>query len=97
MIIRALRADDIDVVVEFSVRAWRPVFESFMEVMGPDIFRRIYPHWQAGQAGADAIALPVAQPPGGDGAQILDERLGGRLSKLAESGELRGELGDKVL
>jgi ribosomal protein S18 acetylase RimI-like enzyme len=50
--IRALRADDIDAVVEFSVRAWRPVFESFMEVMGPDIFRRIYPHWQAGQADA---------------------------------------------
>jgi len=47
-----LRADDIDAVVEFSVRAWRPVFESFMEVMGPDIFRRIYPHWQAGQADA---------------------------------------------
>lgn len=52
MIIRALRDDDIDPVVEFSVRAWRPVFESFMEVMGPDIFRRIYPHWQAGQADA---------------------------------------------
>jgi len=52
VIIRALRADDIDAVVEFSVRAWRPVFESFMEVMGPDIFRRIYPHWQAGQADA---------------------------------------------
>jgi ribosomal protein S18 acetylase RimI-like enzyme len=52
VIIRALRDDDIDAVVEFSVRAWRPVFESFMEVMGPDIFRRIYPHWQAGQADA---------------------------------------------
>ncbi|HEX7163759.1 MAG TPA: GNAT family N-acetyltransferase [Trebonia sp.] len=47
-----MRDDDIDAVVEFSVRAWRPVFESFMEVMGPDIFRRIYPHWQAGQAAA---------------------------------------------
>lgn len=52
MIIRALRADDIDPVVEFSVRAWRPVFESFMRVMGPDIFRRIYPDWAAGQADA---------------------------------------------
>jgi ribosomal protein S18 acetylase RimI-like enzyme len=52
VIIRALCADDIDAVVEFSVRAWRPVFESFMEVMGPDIFRRIYPHWEAGQADA---------------------------------------------
>jgi leucyl aminopeptidase len=50
-----------------------------------------------GQAGADAIALPVAQPLGGDGAQILDDKLGGRLSKLGETGELRGELGENVL
>lgn len=56
MIIRALRADDVDAVVEFSVRAWRPVFESFMRVMGPDIFPRIYPDWQAAQAKAVADA-----------------------------------------
>ena len=57
MIIRPLRAADVDAVVEFSVRSWRPVFESFMQVMGPDIFRRIYPHWEAGQADAvrDAV------------------------------------------
>ena len=52
MVIRPLRADDVDAVVEFSVRAWRPVFESFMKVTGPDIFLRIYPHWQSGQAEA---------------------------------------------
>jgi ribosomal protein S18 acetylase RimI-like enzyme len=52
VIIRTLRADDIDAVVEFSVRAWQPVFESFMKVMGPDIFPRIYPDWRAGQAKA---------------------------------------------
>ena len=45
-----MRADDIDAVVEFSVRAWRPVFESFMKIMGPGVFPRIYPDWQAGQA-----------------------------------------------
>jgi len=50
-----------------------------------------------GQAGADALALPVAQPLGGDGSKIVDERLGGRLSRLAESGELRGERGEAVL
>jgi len=35
--IRALRPDDIDVVVEFSLRAWQPVFESFTRVMGAEI------------------------------------------------------------
>ncbi len=52
MIIRALRADDVDAVVEFSVRAWRPVYESFMKVAGPVIFPRLFPHWEAAQAGA---------------------------------------------
>ena len=44
-----------------------------------------------GQADADALALPVAQPLGGDGAKIVDGKLGGRLKRLGESGELRGE------
>ena len=50
-----------------------------------------------GQAGADALALPVTQPPGGDGAKIVDAKLGGRLGKLGESGDLRGERGEAVL
>lgn len=50
-----------------------------------------------GQAGADALAVPVAQPLGGDGAKIVDDKLGGRLRKLGESGDLRGERGEAVL
>src|SRR5436853_1349943 len=50
-----------------------------------------------GQAGADALALPVAQPLGGDGAKVVDEKLGGRLARLGESGELRGDPGEAVL
>ncbi len=50
-----------------------------------------------GQAGADALALPVAQPLGGDGARNVDDKLGGLLGKLGESGELRGERGEAVL
>jgi leucyl aminopeptidase len=50
-----------------------------------------------GQADADALALTVAEPPGGDGARIVDDKLGGRLAKLGESGELRGERGETVL
>jgi leucyl aminopeptidase len=50
-----------------------------------------------GQAAADALALPVAQPLGGEGARIVDEKLGGRLARLRESGELRGERGEAVL
>src|SRR5581483_2450197 len=50
-----------------------------------------------GQVEADALALPVAQPLGGDGARIVEEKLGGRLAKLGESGDLRGEKGEALL
>ena len=43
------------------------------------------------------MRLPVAQPLGGEGARIVDEKLGGRLARLVESGELRGERGEAVL
>lgn len=50
--VRALEESDIGPVVELSVRAWKPVFESMGRVMGPEIFRRVYPDWSAGQAQA---------------------------------------------
>ena len=50
-----------------------------------------------GSERVDAIALPVAQPLGGEGARIVDEKLGGRLARLVESGELRAERGEALL
>jgi ribosomal protein S18 acetylase RimI-like enzyme len=50
--VRALEESDVGPVVEFSVRAWEPVFESMCRVMGPEIFKRVYPGWSAGQAQA---------------------------------------------
>ncbi|MGH3008174.1 MAG: leucyl aminopeptidase [Gaiellaceae bacterium] len=50
-----------------------------------------------GQLDADALALPVAQPLGGEGAAIVDEKLRGRLARLGESGDLRGEKGEALL
>jgi leucyl aminopeptidase len=50
-----------------------------------------------GETRADALALPIAQPLGGDGAKVVDEKLNGRLARLGESGELRGERGETVV
>jgi leucyl aminopeptidase len=50
-----------------------------------------------GQAEVDALAVPVAKPLSGDGARIVDEKLAGRLTRLVESGELRGDKGEAVL
>ena len=46
--------DRLDAVVALSLRAWAPVFASFETVLGPAIYRRIYPDWRRAQA--DAVA-----------------------------------------
>ncbi len=48
--IRAFEEDDLDAVVDFSLRAWEPVFESVRIVLGDEVFLRLHPDWRAGQA-----------------------------------------------
>jgi ribosomal protein S18 acetylase RimI-like enzyme len=50
--IREFQERDLDAVVEFSLRAWTPVFSSIREVLGDAIFLRLHPDWKAGQADA---------------------------------------------
>jgi leucyl aminopeptidase len=50
-----------------------------------------------GQVAVDSLAVPVTLPLSGEGARIVDEKLGGRLTSLVESGELRGERGDVLV
>jgi len=50
-----------------------------------------------GQTSVDALAIPVTRPLSGEGARILDEKLGGRLRHLAETGELLGDRGEALL
>lgn len=49
---RALALDDIDAVVAFALRAWAPVFASFQQVLGPEIYQQLYPNWLTSQARA---------------------------------------------
>jgi GNAT superfamily N-acetyltransferase len=50
--IREFRTGDLETVVEFSLRAWAPVFDSVRDVLGDDIFLRLHPDWKAGQSEA---------------------------------------------
>ncbi len=50
-----------------------------------------------GRARIDALAVPVSLPLTGEGARIVDAKLGGRLARLVESGELRGERNEALL
>jgi GNAT superfamily N-acetyltransferase len=51
--IRPYEESDLDAIVEFSLRAWEPVFKSLRQVLGDAIFVRLHqPEWRAVQAEA---------------------------------------------
>src|SRR6478609_11335344 len=50
--IREFREGDLEAVVEFSLRAWAPVFAAVRDVLGDDIFLRLHPDWKANQSEA---------------------------------------------
>jgi ribosomal protein S18 acetylase RimI-like enzyme len=69
--IRPLHPADTAAVVEFSLRAWAPVFESFRAVLGERVYQAVYPDWSTTQAQAveavchdDAEAVWVAEQHG---------------------------------
>jgi GNAT superfamily N-acetyltransferase len=53
VLIRPFRDSDLDAIVELSLRAWEPVFESLRELLGDPIFTRLHQRgWREAQAGA---------------------------------------------
>jgi GNAT superfamily N-acetyltransferase len=51
--IRPYETSDLEAIVEFSLRAWQPVFASLRRVLGDPIFERLnQPDWTAAQTEA---------------------------------------------
>ena len=48
-LIRPFDDGDAEAVVDFSLRAWAPVFASIEQVLGSAIFRRLHPDWRQDQ------------------------------------------------
>jgi len=89
--VRPFVASNVTEIVELSLLAWEPVFESFEKVLGPSVFSILYPDWRKTQAegvegacrATDKYHTLVAQ---------VDGRVVGFLSY-----ELKGETGEVVL
>lgn len=53
MTIEPIQEDQIDAIVDLSLRAWEPVFESIRTAMHPELYERSYPDgWRATQSAA---------------------------------------------
>jgi len=48
-LIRPYEDRDAGAVIDFSLRAWAPVFVSLEQVLGSAIFRRLHPDWREDQ------------------------------------------------
>jgi GNAT superfamily N-acetyltransferase len=47
--IREGNDNDIPALIPLSLLAWEPVFDSFRQIMGPQIFPVVYPDWKQSQ------------------------------------------------
>lgn len=50
--IRPVGDNDIEDLVQLSLLAWDPVFVSFKQILGPDIYTSIWPDWKTSQRDA---------------------------------------------
>lgn len=48
--IRDLSPDDVDTIVAIALAAWEPIFRYYRQEMGEDLFRAVFPDWQADKA-----------------------------------------------
>ncbi|GCE28332.1 GNAT family N-acetyltransferase [Dictyobacter alpinus] len=49
ILIRSMTDKDIEPIVQLSLLAWAPVFESFQQVLGERIYTLMYPDWKKQQ------------------------------------------------
>ena len=70
--IRAFEEEDLEAVVEFSLRAWEPVFASIRNVLGDEVFLRLHPEWQESQA--EAVRSSCTNPERDVFVAIVDDR-----------------------
>ena len=45
--IRPFREGDLDAVLDIAVAAWTPIYASFEQQLGPDLFAEVFPAWEA--------------------------------------------------
>jgi ribosomal protein S18 acetylase RimI-like enzyme len=62
LLIRPYTEDDLEDIVQLSLLAWEPVFSSFRQILGPEIYTIIYPDWRTQQReGVEKVCKDVVK------------------------------------
>jgi ribosomal protein S18 acetylase RimI-like enzyme len=88
---RSFNESDLVEIVELSLLAWEPIFESMEKVLGSRIFHLIWPDWKKSQAEGVGGACRAT-----DKYHALVAELDGRVVGFIAY-ELKGETGEVVL
>jgi ribosomal protein S18 acetylase RimI-like enzyme len=60
--IRPFTLDDVDPIIDLSLLAFAPIFQSFEHVLGKSLFLRIYPDWKTSQqTGIEGLIRDMAK------------------------------------
>ena len=87
---RPMHADDLDQILTVTILAWEPVFASFRQVLGEELFLRIYPDWAAGQR--QHVAEVCANPEHVVWVADRDGAIGGFVTYTLDAEKLTGEI-----
>ncbi|MDH3755872.1 MAG: GNAT family N-acetyltransferase [Acidimicrobiia bacterium] len=71
-----------------SIRAWEPVFSSFEQVLGPDLYRRLYPDWRSQQRASVEQALASNET----WVRVAEAQVTGFVNVIFDAGEKVGEI-----
>jgi ribosomal protein S18 acetylase RimI-like enzyme len=86
--LRRLEDEDRESVIALSLRAWEPVFASFRDVLGDDLYRRVHPDWERDQARSVADALARNE----SWVAVVDGKVAGFVNVTFDVEERSGEI-----
>jgi len=86
--IRRYVAGDCSRVVELSLDAWAPVFDSFRAMLGDDLYRRVHPDWRTDQAASVREALERNDT----WVSVADDRVSGFVNVTFDTDNRSGEI-----
>jgi GNAT superfamily N-acetyltransferase len=99
--IEPYEAEHLDAVVRLSLRAWAPVFESFRQVLDPEVYQAFFPDWRVHQqeavegvcAAEDTpvwVALDAGAPVGFVAVKLHQENSMGEIYMVAVDPDAQG-------
>jgi ribosomal protein S18 acetylase RimI-like enzyme len=86
--LRPALAADTERIVELSLDAWEPVFASFRQILGDDLYARVHPDWRTDQAASVRDALERNQT----WVAITDDTVSGFVNVIFDQKERSGEI-----